>query len=172
MVANVKLYSYDYNEAKTYLWATIFVVVNMMLPQVFHLIPQGGIVFAPLSFVILAGAYKLGWKTGLLAALASPVVNHLVFGLPAWSVVPIMAMKLAFLALAAGLTAQFFRRVTLPLLFGVMLTAEALGGLSELALTDGISATLADFTIGWPGLLLQVFGTWGVLKLSTLNSRP
>jgi len=53
-----------------------------MLPQVFHLVPQGGIVFAPLSLVILTGAYKLGWKTGLLAAVASPLVNNLVFGLP------------------------------------------------------------------------------------------
>ena len=165
MTTNIKLYSFDYAEAKTYLWAVTFVVANMVLPQVFHLLPQGGIVFAPLSFVILAGAYKLGWKTGLLAALASPVVNHLVFGLPAWNVVPVMALKLVFLALAAGVAAQYFKRVTLPLLIGVVLTAEALGGLGELALTGGIAATVTDFTLGWPGLLLQVFGTFGVLHL-------
>ena len=150
MTTNIKLYSFDYAEAKTYLWAVTFVVANMVLPQVFHLLPQGGIVFAPLSFVILAGAYKLGWKTGLLAA---------------WNVVPVMALKLVFLALAAGVTAQYFKRVTLPLLIGVVLTAEALGGLGELALTGGIAATVTDFTLGWPGLLLQVFGTLEVLHL-------
>ena len=165
MTANVKLYSFHYAEVKTYLWAALFVMANMVLPQLFHLIPQGGIVFAPLSFVILAGAYKLGWKTGLLAALASPVVNHFVWGMPAWGVVPVMALKLALLALAAGLTAQYFKRVTVPLLAGVVLAAEVLGGLSELALTGSIDASVADFTIGWPGLLLQVFGTWGVLQV-------
>ncbi len=165
MTTNVKLYSFNYSEAKTYLWAIIFVAANMVLPQLFHLIPQGGIMFAPLSFVILVGAYKLGWKTGLLAALASPVVNHFVFGLPAWDAVPVMALKLAILALAAGMTAQYFKQVNLLLLVGVVLVAELVGGLSEWALTGGITATVADFTIGWPGLLLQVFGTWGVLQL-------
>ena len=86
MTTNVKLYGLNYAEVRTYLWAAAFVAANLVLPRLFHLIPQGGIIFAPLSFVILAGAYKLGWKTGLLAALASPVVNNLVFGLPAWGV--------------------------------------------------------------------------------------
>ncbi len=166
MEATVRLYTLNYDEAKTYLWAAIFVACNLILPQVFHLIPQGGIIFAPLSFVILAGSYKFGWKTGLLAALASPVVNNLVFGAPAWGVVPVMALKLAFLAVIAGLTAQYFKKVNLLLLTGVVLTAELLGGLGELALTGGIAATIADFTIGWPGLLLQVFGTYALLAFS------
>lgn len=165
MTTNVKLYSLNYAESKTYLWAAIFIAANILLPKLFHLIPQGGIIFAPLSFVILAGSYKLGWKTGFLAALASPIVNNLLFGVPVWGVIPVMALKLAFLALAAGLTAQYFNKVDLLLLIGVVFVAELLGGLAEWALTGGISATIADFTIGWPGLLLQVFGTWGLLKL-------
>ena len=80
MDTTLKLYALNYTEWKTYFWAILFVTCNMVLPQLFHLIPQGGIIFAPLSFVILAGAYKFGWKTGLLAAVLSPVVNHFVFG--------------------------------------------------------------------------------------------
>jgi len=164
MTTNTKLYTFNYSEAQTYLWALTFIVANTLLPQLFHLIPQGGIIFAPLSFVILAGSYKFGWKTGLLAALASPIVNNLIWSAPMWSVIPVMALKLAFLALAAGLTAQYFKKVNILLLVSVVLVAELLGGLAELALTGGIAATLTDFTIGWPGLLLQVAGTWAVLK--------
>ena len=166
METSVKLYTLNYDEVKTYLWAAVFVACNMVLPQVFHLIPQGGIVFAPLSLVILAGAYKLGWKAGLLAAVASPLVNNLVFGLPAWGVLQVMMLKLVVLALAAGLTAQYFRRVSLPLLVGVVLVSEVVGGLGELLLTGGIRATVQDFTIGWPGLLLQVLGTYLIVKLT------
>jgi len=165
MEANVKLYALNYDEAKTYLWAMVFVACNLVLPQVFHLIPQGGIIFAPLSFVILVGAYKFGWKTGLLAALASPLVNHAITGQPAWDVMPVMTLKLATLALAAGVAAQRFKTVSLPILIGVVLVSEAVGALGELLLTGGIAATIADFTIGWPGLLLQVFGTWLILKM-------
>ena len=164
MEANVRLYAFNYDEAKTYLWAAVFVACNLALPQVFHLIPQGGIIFAPLSFVILAGAYKFGWKTGLLAALASPLVNHLITGMPAWEVMPVMAMKLVVLAIVAGLTAQYFKTVSLPLIIGVVLVSLAIGCLGELLLTGGIVATVADVTIGWPGLLLQVFCTWFILK--------
>ena len=164
METNVRLYALNYDEAKTYLWAMVFVACNLILPQVFHLIPQGGIIFSPLSLVILAGAYKFGWKTGLLAALASPLVNHLITGMPAWEVMPVMTLKLAVLALVAGFAAQRFKTVSLPLLIGVILVSMAIGCLGELAITGGIAATIQDFTIGWPGLLLQVFGAWLILK--------
>ena len=163
MEASVKLYTLNFDEARTYLWAALFVVSGMVLPQVFHLIPQGGIIFAPLSLVILAGAYKFGWKTGLMAAVATPLVNNLVFGLPAWGVLQVMMVKLVILALVAGLTAQWFNKVTLPLLIGVVLASEALGALTELLLTGGIAATIQDFTVGWPGQLLHVFGTYLII---------
>ena len=160
----VRLYTLNYNEVKTYMWAAIFVVCNLVLPQVFHLIPQGGIIFSPLSLVIMAGAYKLGWKTGLLAALLSPSVNHLITGMPATEVLPVMTMKLAVLALVAGLVAQRFKSVNLPLLIGVVLITKAIECLGEFVLTGGITATIADFTIGWPGLILQILGTWLIIK--------
>ena len=164
METSARLYSFNYNELRTYLWSMVFVACNILLPQVFHLVPQGGIVFAPLSFVILAGSYKLGWKTGLLAAVASPMVNHLLTGMPAWDVLPLMTLKLVALALLAGLAAQHFKRASLPLLAGVVLFAELLRALAALLLTGGIASTVQDFSIGYPGLLLQVAGTWLVCK--------
>ena len=166
MTTNVKLYTLHYSEAQTSLWAAAFIVANTLLPQLFHLIPQGGIIFAPLSFVILTGSYKFGWKTGLLAALLSPVVNNLIWGSPLWDVIPVMAITLAVLAFAAGLTAQYFKKVDLMLLIGIVLMTELLGGIAEWTLTGGIAATMADFTIGWPGLLLQVFGTYMILQMT------
>ena len=164
MEANVRLYALNYDEVKTYMWTAVFVVCNLVLPQLFHLIPQGGIIFSPLSLVILAGAYKFGWKTGLLAALLSPLVNHSLTGMPAWEVLPVMTLKLAVLAVVAGLVAQQFKVVSLLLLIGVVMASKAFGCMGELALTGGIDATVADFIVGWPGLLLQVLGTWLILK--------
>ncbi len=164
MEATARLYTLNYDEAKTYLWAAIFVACNLVLPQVFHLIPQGGIIFSPLSLVILVGAYKFGWKVGLLAALASPLVNHLLTGMPMWDILPVMTMKLAVLALVAGLVARHFKIITLPLLIGVILVTKAIEALGELVLTGGIAATIADFTIGWPGMLLQIIGGYLVIK--------
>ena len=164
METTARLYNLNYDEARTYLWTALFVVCNMLLPHLFHLIPQGGIIFAPLSFVILAGAYKLGWRVGLLAALASPLVNHLLTGMPAWGVMPVMTLKLVVLALVAGLTAQYFKKVSVILLVGVVLASILIGGLGELIITGGLVATIQDVTVGWPGLLLQIVGTYFICK--------
>ena len=71
----VKLYSLDYSNARTYLMAALFIAGNMALPQLFHLIPQGGITWLPIYFFTLIGAYKFGWKVGLLTAILSPIIN-------------------------------------------------------------------------------------------------
>lgn len=70
----VRLYSLDYSNARTYLMAALFIAGNMALPQLFHLIPQGGITWLPIYFFTLIGAYKFGWKVGLLTAVFSPVI--------------------------------------------------------------------------------------------------
>ena len=169
MEATVRLYTLNYDEVKTYMWAAIFVACNLVLPQVFHLIPQGGIIFSPLSLVILVGAYKFGWKTGVLAALASPIVNHLLTGMPAMEVLPVMTLKLAVLALVAGLAAQHFKTVSLPLLLVVVLVSKAIEAIGELVLTGGIAATAADFTIGWPGMLMQIVGGYLIIRYLLKN---
>ena len=164
MQTTARLYTLNFDEVKTYLWAAVFVSCNLALPRLFHLIPEGGIIFSPLTLVILAGSYKFGWRVGLIAALASPLVNHLVTGMPATGVLPVMTLKLAVLALIAGLTAQHFKKCTLLLLIGVVLATKLVGGLGELAITGGIEVTIQDFTVGWPGLLMAVIGSYLICK--------
>ncbi|MBR5687633.1 MAG: ECF transporter S component [Prevotella sp.] len=164
MQTTARLYTLNFDEVKTYLWAAVFVACNLALPRLFHLIPEGGIIFSPLTLVILAGSYKFGWRVGLIAALASPLVNHLVTGMPATGVLPVMTLKLAVLALIAGLTAQHFKKCTLLLLIGVVLATKLVGGLGELAITGGIEVTIQDFTVGWPGLLMAVIGSYLICK--------
>lgn len=159
----VRLYAFGYTDWKTYLWTAVFIVCNMLLPQLAHLIPQGGIIFAPLSFVILSGSYKFGWKAGLLAAVLSPVVNHLVFGMPEWAMAQVMVVKLSLLALLAGWAALRFQKANLLLLAAVVMASFLLGAVGEVVLTGKMAGSVADLTIGWPGLLLQVFGTYALL---------
>ena len=94
----VKLYSTGYREAKTYLAAALFVAGNIVLPQICHLVPQGGLRWLPIYFFTLVGAYKYGWRVGLLTALLSPVVNSALFGMPAAAMLPVILLKSVLLA--------------------------------------------------------------------------
>ena len=75
---NVALYQLSYNQVKTYLLAALFIVGNIVLPQLCHLIPQGGLIFLPIYFFTLVAAYKYGFTVGLTTAVLSPLVNSTV----------------------------------------------------------------------------------------------
>ena len=156
----VKLYSTGYREAKTYLAAALFVAGNIVLPQICHLVPQGGLRWLPIYFFTLVGAYKYGWRVGLLTALLSPAVNSALFGMPAAAMLPVILLKSVLLAVAASLAA---RRA------GVVLFYQLFGSLGEWAWTGSAEAALQDIRIGLPGMLAQVFAGYAVLRYLLRN---
>lgn len=158
MQTTVKLYAYGYSEARTYLAAFLFVLGNIALPQLFHLIPQGGVTWLPIYFFTLVGAYKYGWKVGLLTALLSPLVNSWLFGMPPVASLPAILLKSGLLALAAGFTAHRYQKVSVLLLLAVVLSYQAVGTLGEWVMKGSFYHAVQDFRIGIPGMLLQVFG--------------
>ena len=100
--STVKLYNLDFDQVKTYLFATLFVAGNIVLPQLCHLIPNGGHIFLPIYFFTLVAAYKYGMKVGLMTAVLSPIINSLLFGMPPAAVVPSILIKSVFLAVSAA----------------------------------------------------------------------
>lgn len=162
--SSIKLYSLNYNEAKTYITAALFILGNIALPQICHLVPQGGMIMLPIYFFTLIGAYKYGWKVGLLTALLSPVINHLLFGMPALAVLAPIMVKSTILAVTAGYVASHTRKVTLSLLAAVVLTYQVAGAAFEWAWTGSAMAALQDFRLGIPGMLLQIVGGYLFIK--------
>lgn len=154
----VKLYSLNYGNVRTYLTASLFIVGNILFPHFFHLIPQGGITWLPIYFFTLIGAYKYGWKVGLLTAVLSPIINSLLFGMPISAVLPAILLKSVLLAIAAGWAAQRFGRISIPVLVGVVLTYQVVGTLGEWMYIGNFYNAIQDFRIAIPGMCLQVFG--------------
>ena len=163
-INSVSLHSLEYGNARTYGVAALFIVGNIALPQLCHLVQLGGPTLLPIYFFTLVAAYKYGWKVGLLTAVASPLVNSLLFGMPAPAVLPAILIKSVLLAGAAGFAASRFRTVSLLLLLGVVLFYQVVGSGAEWALTGSLSAALQDFRIGIPGMLLQILGGYLCVK--------
>ena len=165
MEKTIKLYTLSYSEVKTYWMAFIFMVGNILLPQLCHLIPQGGVTWLPIYFFTLVGAYKYGWKVGLLPALGSPLINHLMFGMPALAMLPAILIKSTLLALSAGWMAHRFQKVTWWSILAVILIYQGLGTLGEWGLTGSWQTALQDFRIGLPGMALLLIGGYTLLNL-------
>ena len=161
---SIKLYALNFSQAKTYIVAALFILGNIALPQLCHLVPQGGMILLPIYFFTLIGAYKYGWKVGLLTAVLSPVINHLLFGMPAATILAPILVKSTILALTAGYVATRYSKVTIALLAMVVFTYQIAGGLFEWAWTGSLAAALQDFRLGLAGMALQIFGGYAFIK--------
>lgn len=166
MEKEIKIYNYGLNELKTYLFVTLFVAGNILLPQLCHLIPNGGKIFLPIYFFTLIASYKYGVKIGLLTAVLSPVINSLLFGMPTLAILPAILIKSVVLAIAAALVSNKTQKVSLLTLLIVVLSYQVVGTLAEWAMTSSFYLAIQDFRLGIPGMMLQLFGTYFILILS------
>ncbi len=164
MATTAKLYSLSLNNTKTYLIATVFIVCNLLLPQLAHLVPQGGFIFLPIYFFTLIAAYKYGIHVGLLTAVLSPIANNLLFGMPPTAVLPAILIKSVILAIAAALAAKKFGKVSFIGILIAILAYQLIGTGFEWAMTQNIFVAMQDFRIGFPGILIQLLGGYFVLK--------
>lgn len=160
----LKIQSLPLSSTKTYLTAALFIVGNIVLPQLFHLIPQGGITWLPIYFFTLVGAYRYGMNVGLLTATLSPVINSVLFGMPAAAVLPAILIKSVILAIAASLVARRTGKVTLAALLAVVLSYQLTGTAAEWILCGSFVQACQDLRIGLPGMLLQILGGYAVIK--------
>lgn len=157
--------SLSYRDIRAYTMAALFVAGNIVLPQLCHLVPQGGLVWLPIYFFTLVAAYKYGLTAGLLTAIVSPIVNSSLFGMPAASMLPIILTKSVLLALAAAFIASKVRRVALWAVALAVLAYQGIGMMAEWGMTGSLTAALQDIRLGWPGMLVQVFGGFAIIKL-------
>lgn len=158
------IYQLQYNDYRTYKYVTLFVLGNIIVPQLCHLVPQGGLILLPIYFFTLIAAYKYGIVAGLLTAILSPIVNHLMFDMPALHVLPILLIKGSVLALLASYIAKQTGRVTLLAVIGAVVGYQLVGGMFEWAMTGSLMAALQDLRIGYPGMMMQIMGGYIIMK--------
>ncbi|MEG0038487.1 MAG: ECF transporter S component [Bacteroides sp.] len=164
METTTKLYSLTYSNVRTYFFALLFIAGNLALPQLCHLTPYGGPTLLPIYFFTLIASYKYGFRVGLLTAILSPLMNHLLFAMPALAVLPAILVKSALLAGAAALVAEYSKQISLLTLLSVVLAYQVLGTIFEWLWVDNFYIAMQDFRIGIPGMLIQWFGGYAVLK--------
>lgn len=165
METTVKTQALTFRDTKTYLFALLFVAGNIILPQLCHLIPAGGPTLLPIYFFTLIAAYKYGFRVGLLTAVLSPVINHLLFAMPAAAVLPAILIKSSLLAGAAAYASHRFHKATIGALLSVVLAYQIVGTAFEWLLCGDFFLAAQDFRMGIPGMLLQWLGGYALLRI-------
>mgnify|MGYP000564947211 CR=1 FL=1 len=107
---------------------------------------------------------KYGFRVGLLTAVLSPVINHVLFAMPSEAVLPIILIKSTLLAGASALAAHRVKSVSLLAILGVVLSYQLIGTAFEWMIEGDFHIAVQDFRIGIPGILIQWFGGYALLK--------
>ena len=150
-----------WSDVRTWLFVALFAGGNLLLPQLCHLTPSGGKIFLPIYFFTLIAAYKFGPRVGLATAVLSPVLNAALFGMPPLAVLPIILVKSTLLAVLAAYVSSH-KKLSLLYVLAVVLGYQVIGSAIEWVLDGSFAAATGDFTIGIPGMLMQVIGGWAL----------
>lgn len=152
-------------DLRLYGFVAAFAAGNLLLPLAVHAVPQGGLIFLPIFFFTLLAAYRFGIMAGVLTALASPLLNHALTGMPPsevlFSVLAKSLLLAAFAALLALRTARLSPWLLLLAAAGMQLAGFAL----DVVRGGSLAAGLDGLRLGVPGVLIMGFGGYAVLRL-------
>ena len=163
MEKEIRIYNYRLSEIKTYLLAILFVIGNIALPQLCHLIPNGGKILLPIYFFTFVASYKYGFKVGVMTAILSPIINSLLFGMPVLNLLPAILTKSIVLALSASFVANKTQKISLLNLLMIVLIYQIVGTLVEWAMTSSFYIAIQDFRLGIAGMIIQILGVYFIL---------
>lgn len=155
-----------WTDVRFYAFTAAFAAGNLLVPLALHGVPNAGPMLLPLFFFTLVASWQFGLAAGLVVALASPLLNTVLVGMPTAAMLPVILTKSLVLGLVAAGLARHFRTIHLPGL-GVAVAAMLVAGfLVERLVGLPLSRSLELLFLGIPGVLILVFGGYGVLRIT------
>ncbi|MCL2198790.1 MAG: ECF transporter S component [Defluviitaleaceae bacterium] len=87
----------------------MLIALCVVLPMAFHTIPRAGSILLPMHIPVLLAGLICGWKFGLLAGVAGPLLSSSLTGMPPTAIAPVMMIELGIYGLVAGVVMHFVR---------------------------------------------------------------
>ena len=152
--------------------SSVLVALGVVLPIVFHAIPNAGSVFLPMHIPVLVGAFFLPWGWAGAVGALTPILSSLLTGMPPIAPMPV-AVMMTFELATYGIVISLLRKVVVkkekwysPIfaLVPAMLAGRVVNGLvlfilQKIYLTVPITPwayIIGGITTGIPGIAIQV----------------
>ena len=152
-------------KTKKLVLAAICLALCIVLPLLFHAVPNGGSIFLPIHIPVLLCGPLCGTVYGALCGVMGPLLSSLITGMPPLSMAPAMMVECAVYGLVCGLLMHFVKTKK-PLLnlyislVCAMLVGRVVAGLAKaLIFTPGISPfawVTTSIVTGIPGIIIQL----------------
>jgi hypothetical protein len=146
-------------------FVAIFSLGNVAGPLLVHAIPNGGLIFLPIFFFTAVATCRFGLATGMLIAVASPLLNHALTGMPPEALMGSIAVKGVVLALVLAL---FWHRSPRPSPLALLSAAaimQVVGVAIDCLAGAELEKSIGQALVGLPGLALIGIGGFLALRL-------
>lgn len=154
---------------KSIVLTALFVAIGLVLPQLFHMVPNAGSVILPMHIPVLLCGLTVGGLYGALSGVLCVTLSMLINGMPPLFPVGIcMVFELATYGLTAGLGYRLFRcrnnpKMIYAALVTAMLCGRVVNGLA-MSLAMGLAGKaytvqaflMAAFVTALPGIIIQL----------------
>ena len=124
------------------------VALCVVLPIVFHLIPDGGSLFSPMHIPVLLCGLSCGPVWGLACGIVGPALSSFITGMPNAAYLPPMMVELAFYGLVCGLMLRLVHTGKLGGDLYISLVTAMIIGRVAAGLAKGFIFARGAFTIG------------------------
>ena len=153
-------------KTKQLVLTAMFIALGVVLPQAFHAIPNAGSVFLPMHIPVLMSGFVVGPLFRLICGVATPLLSHLIFGMPPAPVLPGMLCELAVYGLMTGLLSRLIKiknvtaKTYIVLILAMLAGRLTYGVLNALVFKAGSYSmqawTSAAFITALPGIVIQL----------------
>lgn len=152
------------SNVKKLVYTAVCTALCLVLPLLFHSVPNAGAIFSPMHIPVLLCGLACGWPWGAVCGLLGPLVAS-ISGMPPLAKVPNMAMECATYGLVAGLMMKYVRtKFTVADLYISIITAMAMGrvvnGLAKTFIfapgTPPFAWVTTSLITGIPGIVMQL----------------
>lgn len=157
------------SNTKKLCFAAIMLAVGILLPMVFHMIPNGGNIFAPMHLPVFITGFLCGPMYGAMVGLVCPLMSCLFTGMPSVAFLPNMMAELLVYGTTSGLlfriikTGKIIPDALLTLICSMILGRIVGGGVAYLLFLGGTRAEYSwaifftgYFVICWPAIVIQI----------------
>ena len=154
-----------FNKTQQLTLAGLVLAIGLILPSLFHAVPNAGKVFLPMHLPVLMAGLLLDPMYALAVGILTPVLSNLMTGMPpTFPILPIMVCELAAYGLFASILKHKAKLHYMVALILSMLLGRIVGGLVAFVMTKAFALQLppphiwiwGSITTGLPGIVIQL----------------
>ena len=153
------------SNVKKMVFAAACVALCLVLPMVFHAIPNAGQVILPMHIPVLLCGLVCGWPYGGVCGLIGPLLSSVLTGMPPAAMLPSMMVECAAYGFTSGILMKYVRtgkpvRDLYISLISAMVVGRIVAGFAKAWIfTPGISPfawVTTSLISGIPGIVIQL----------------